>query len=144
LPRLYLGVIFTVAAFGKLTQQADFADTLASFATNVALKNGYGFYAGIVRSVILPNVHVFATLVIAGESFVAVSMLFGLFTRAGAVVAIFLLANYACGKGFALWSPASNDVADIVLALVVLFGAAGRVGGIDKSLHERFPKLPFS
>lgn len=137
-------MIFTVAAFGKLTSRSDFADVLGSFSNNVALKTGYGWYAAFVRHVVLPNVHVFATLVIAGESFVAVSMLFGLFTRAGAVVAIFLLANYACGKGFALWSPASNDVADIVLALVVLFGAAGRVGGIDKSLHERFPKLPFS
>jgi thiosulfate dehydrogenase [quinone] large subunit len=142
LPRLYLGVIFTVAAFGKLTERTDFADLLGSFSTNVALKTGYGWYAGFVRHVVLPNVHLFATLVIAGESFVAVSMLFGLLTRAGAIVAIGLLANYACGKGFAPWSPASNDVADIVIALVVLFGSAGRVGGIDKSLHERFPKVP--
>jgi thiosulfate dehydrogenase [quinone] large subunit len=135
-------VIFTVAAFGKLTSRSDFADLLASFSTNVALKSGYGWYAGFVRHVVLPNVHLFATLVILGESFVAVSMLFGLLTRVGAVIAIALLVNYAAGKGFAVWSPASNDVADIVIALVVAFGSAGRIGGIDKSLHERFPKIP--
>ncbi len=35
-------------------------------------------------------------------------------------IAIALLANYAAAKGLAPWSPASNDTADIVLALVVL------------------------
>jgi uncharacterized membrane protein YphA (DoxX/SURF4 family) len=69
-------------------------------------------------------------------------MLFGLATRAGAVVAIFLLLNYLFAKGLPFWSPGSNDMADIVLALVVLFGAAGRFGGIDGSLHERFPRVP--
>jgi uncharacterized membrane protein YphA (DoxX/SURF4 family) len=142
LPRLYLGIVFAVASVGKLTQGADFAGPMSGLLTKVTLKNGYGWYAPFVRTVVLPNAHLFAMLVIAGEAFVAISMLFGLMTRLGAVVAIFLLANYVSAKGVALWSPGSNDVADIVLALVVLCGGAGRICGIDASLAKRFPKVP--
>jgi len=142
LPRLYLAMIFCVAAIGKLRGGRDFSGAMAGFLSDVTLKGGYGWYQGIVRSLVLPHAHTFAWLVIIAESCIGISMLFGLATRAGAVVAIFLLLNYLCAKGLPFWSPGSNDMADIVLALVVLFGAAGRFGGIDKSLHERFPKVP--
>jgi NADH dehydrogenase len=143
LPRVYLGVIFAVAAVGKLTARVDFAGPMTGFLTGAVVRNGHGWYAGFLRAVVLPHAHVFATLVLLGEVFVAVSMIFGLLTRVGAVVAIVLLANYLCAKGLPFWSPASNDAADIVLALVVLFSGSGRVVGLDKSLHERFPKVPF-
>jgi len=142
IPRLYLGLIFTIAAVEKLTGRGDFARPLTGFLTQVGLRSGYGWYHAVLRSVVLPHVHVFATLVISAECFVAVSMLFGLATRAGAAVAIFLLVNYLAAKGVPWWSPASNDMAEIVLAVVVLIGAAGRFGGIDMKLHERFPRIP--
>jgi uncharacterized membrane protein YphA (DoxX/SURF4 family) len=142
LARLYLGVIFLVAAAGKLTQSTDFAGPMTGFLNQVALTHGYGFYASFVRAVVLPHAHVFAALVMAGEAVVAVSMLFGLATRAGAVVAIVLLANYALAKGVPIWSPGSNDVADIVLCIVVMLGAGGRTFGIDSALHARFPSVP--
>ena len=142
LPRLYLGSIFADAAFTKFASGVDFARPLGGFVSEVGLSKGYGWYHGILQSLVLPNAHLFATLVLVAESAIAISMLFGLATRAGAVVAIFLLFNYAAAKGLPPWSPGSNDYADIVLALIVLGGAAGRVFGIDKSLHERFPRIP--
>jgi uncharacterized membrane protein YphA (DoxX/SURF4 family) len=142
IPRLYLGLIFTVAAVSKLTGRGDFARPLAGFVTQVGLRSGYGWYRPVLHSLVLPHVHVIATLVIIAECCVAISMLFGLATRAGAAVAIFLLLNYVATKGTPWWSPASNDIADIVLALVVLLGAAGRYGGIDLKLRERFPRIP--
>jgi len=141
LPRLYLGMIFGFAAMQKLTAGRDFTMMMTGFLTQAGLRSGYGWYQGVIRSLILPHAHVFATLVLVGECAVAISMIFGLATRAGAAVAIFLLLNYLSLKGLPFWSPASNDAADIVLAVVVMIGAAGRFAGIDKSLHERFPRV---
>jgi cysteine synthase len=45
-------------------------------------------------------------------------------------------------KGMTPWSPASNDAADIVLAIVVGFGAAGRLWGVDAVLQQRYPRIP--
>lgn len=142
LPRLYLGVIFSVAAYAKVTGTAGFATTLTGFLNGFAMQNGFGWYREFVAAVVLPNVHLFAGLVLAGELFVAVGMLFGFATRAAAVVAILLLANYLCAKGLPIWSPASNDVPDMILAFLVLAGAAGREFGVDRILHERFPAIP--
>jgi uncharacterized membrane protein YphA (DoxX/SURF4 family) len=141
--RLYIGMIFLVAASGKLIQPIDFAGPMQGFLGHVALVNGYGWYASFVRSVVLPHAHVFAILVIAAEATIAVGMLFGIATRLIAVLAIFLLANYACAKGVPIWSPGSEDIADIVLCVIVWAGPGGRAFGVDKALHERFPRMPF-
>jgi hypothetical protein len=45
-------------------------------------------------------------------------------------------------KGMTFWSPASNDAADIVLAILVGVGAAGRVWGLDAVLKRRYPRVP--
>ena len=137
LPRLYLGLVFAVAAWAKLSAPQGFPLVLSGFLSNVALSNGFGWYRPLVASVILPHVEVFAVLVLAAELFVAIGMLLGLLTRVAAVVAIVLLLNYACAKGLPLWSPASNDAADIVLAIVVLIGSAGRSVGLDARLARR-------
>jgi len=141
--RLYIGMIFFVAAGGKLIQHVDFTEPMSDFLEHVALVHGYGWYASFVRAVVEPHATVFATLVIAAEAAIAIGMLFGLATRLTSLVAIFVLANYAAAKGVPFWSPGSNDVADIVLCGIAFFGAGGRLFGIDKSLHDRFPRLPF-
>ena len=82
--------------------------------------NALPAYRSFLDAVVLPHATVFATIVVVAELLVAACMLTGIATRAAAVVAIALLANYAAAKGLAPWSPASNDSADIVLALVVL------------------------
>ena len=99
LPRLYLGVIFAVAAYAKIFAPAGFAKSLAGFLNAVALTSGFGWYQELVRTVILPHIAFFAVLVTLCEAFVAVTMLLGFLTRAGAVVAICLLLNYLCAKG---------------------------------------------
>jgi uncharacterized membrane protein YphA (DoxX/SURF4 family) len=140
LPRLYLAMIFAVAAWAKITAPPGFAVMLNGFLNRVALENGYGWYQAFVRGVLLPHVSTFANVVIAGELFVAIALFLGVATRLAGVVAIVLLANYLSAKGLPIWSPASNDAADIVLALLVVAGAAGRVFGIDRVLARRFPR----
>jgi hypothetical protein len=46
-----------------------------------------------------------------------------------------------CAKGAVPWGP-GIDQSDIVLALIVVFSGAGRIFGVDRILHKRFPKVP--
>ena len=126
LPRLYLGMIFAIAAYTKIVVPGGFAATLAGFLNGVAVRQGFDWYQHFVSAVVVPHVAVFAVLVIAGEVLVAAAMLTGLALRPASLVAIFLLLNYASAKGLPLWSPASNDAADIVLAILVFAGSTLR------------------
>lgn len=90
----------------------------------------------------MPHVAIVALLVQIGETFVAIAMILGMATRFASLVAIVLLVNYMLAKGMALWFPASNDAADIILAVTVGLGAAGRAWGIDAFLAKRYPRIP--
>lgn len=142
LPRLFLGVIFARAVYPKLTMHAPgFAAVLPGFLQH-ELPDAHPLYQAFAQAVVLPHAAVFAMLVIVGELYVALAMLFGITTRLAACVAVFLLLNYMLAKGMNLWSPASNDAADIILAVVVALGAAGRVWGADRALAQRWPRVP--
>lgn len=137
LSRLYLGLVFSVAAISKITAPSGFSHVLAGYLNGVALVTGFAWYQQVVRGLILPHSALFAAIVVAAEAFVAVSMLLGVVTRFGAAVAVLLLLNYMFSKGMPPWAPASNDAADIVLALTVALTNAGTVFGIDGILQRR-------
>lgn len=140
--RLYLGGIFLMAVWPKLTAEGGFSPRLAGFVENVALGNAHGFYRPFVESIVLPRADLFALLVVLGELFVAVALLTGTVTRLAAAVAMFLVLNYMFAKGMWFWVPASNDAAFFFIALVLLLGAAGRSFGVDAWLHRRYPGVP--
>ncbi len=140
LPRFYLGVIFLISAYGKLTAPVPFSKILVGVLTRSPLAAGaFPWYQSFLHGVVIPNAGLFGNLVVWGELYVGLAMLLGITTRLAAVVAVFLLANYMSMKGTMPWSPVSNDAADIVLAIVVFVTAAGRTFGLDRALHERFP-----
>lgn len=143
LPRLYLAVVFLFAAYAKLTVPVGFTKALTGFLSTMALQNASAPYKAFLQAVVLPHVSVFAPLVIAGELIVGITMLLGFATRAGAVVGIVLLSNYFLSKGLPIWASSSNDIPDIVLCILVLMSAAGRVFGVDQYLVQRFPRLSF-
>jgi uncharacterized membrane protein YphA (DoxX/SURF4 family) len=137
--RVYLGVVFLVAALHKVG--VDVSPGIAGLLTSLRAQT-YGLYCGFLDAVVLPHVSTFALLVTYGELFAAVSLLAGAATRAGAVVAGFLLVNYALAKGARPWTPASNDVAMLCIAIAVFVGRAGRAFGLDYYLARRWPGLP--
>lgn len=137
--RVYLGVIFLVAALHKLG--VDMAPRIVGF-LQMQRSETYGFYRGFLDAVVLPHASTFGLLVTGGEVFAALSLLAGAATRAGAVVAGFLLVNYALAKGARPWSPASNDVPMLGIAIAVYVGRAGRAFGLDSYLARRWPSLP--
>lgn len=139
--RVFLGVIFAVAVWPKLPPGFEYR--LAPFLTGFAMQNGHPFYRAFLSSVVLPHISVFATLIKAGETCVAIGLITGTATRVAGVVAMFLVTNYMFAKGLWWWTPSSNDAADFMIALALVIGRAGRTLGIDAWLARRWPKAPF-
>lgn len=138
--RIYLGLIFLVAAWPKLRH--DFTPRLTEFLQTVALEKGQPFYQGFVERVVLPNASFFAGVVTWGELLVGVTLLLGLVTRFSAVVAMILAVNCMFAEGDWFWTPSSNDAAFAMISVALLIGAAGRTFGFDTWLARRWPKSP--
>ena len=139
LPRLFLGIIFLVAVYFKWVSR-NLPVQIGGFLSQT-LPGATSVYRDFAHAVIVPHLPAVATPVLICETFVAFAMLLGVTTRLASAVAIFLLVNYMLAKGMALWLPGSNDAADIVIALIVGVGAAGRVWGIDAILAKRYPRV---
>ena len=139
--RMYLGVVFLLAALPKLEQ--DFTPRLVGFLQHVALEKGHSFYQEFVREIVLPNAPVFAALVTWGELLAGLTLILGLLTRFSAVVTLLLATNYMFAKGHWFWTSSSNDAAFVAVSLALLIGAAGRTLGLDAFLARRWPRSPF-
>lgn len=139
--RIYLGVLFLLAAWPKLN--GDFTPRLTEFLEQVALVRGHPFYQEFVQRLVLPNVSLVAALVTWGELLVGLTLVLGLVTRLSATVALLLVVNYMFAKGAWFWQPSSNDGAFAAIAVALLLGAAGRTFGLDAVLAKRWPKAPF-
>lgn len=140
--RVYVGILFLEAAISKLAADPSWTPNLVAFLERVALQRGHGFYQGFVQSVVLPNAGLFAVLVTWGELFAGLALVAGAATRAAAAGVMLLTLNYMLAKGAWFWHPSSNDAALFFIALVVIWGAAGRAFGADYFLSRRWPKLP--
>jgi thiosulfate dehydrogenase [quinone] large subunit len=138
--RIYLGVIFVLAALPKLRE--DFTPSLVGFLQGVALLKGHPFYRELVQQVVLPNASLFALLVTWGELLVGVSLILGLLTRLASAIGLLLAVNYMFAKGAWFWTPSSNDAAFVAIFLALLIGAAGRTFGLDAYLARRWPRSP--
>lgn len=137
--RIYLGLIFAIAVYPKLTMGASFAGALSGFLTHVGLQNAHPFYQHFLSAIVLPHVSTFAILIIVAETAVAIALTTGTATRLAAVVAMLLVTNYMFAKGLWWWNPSSNDGAFFVIALVLAICAAGRTFGFDARLARRWP-----
>lgn len=139
--RVYLGIIFLIAAVSKLGGDPGFGDRLPMILERMS-ESSHGWYARLLHSVVLPRTGLFGGLVILGELTVALSLIFGAATRLGAGLAMFLVLNYMMMKGAWFWMPSSNDAAFFFIGLVLLLGSAGRHFGVDRWLVERWPRVP--
>ena len=135
-PRFYLGAMFAIAAYGKIFSAHGYVDAVRGFLVGPSLAAAPAWYSSFVATAVLPHIGTVATLAVGAEVCIAVSLLLGIFTRLGAAVAIYLLINYMFAKGSAIWNPASNDAADIMLAYVVVMTGPGRIFGLDKLLSR--------
>ena len=137
--RLHLGVILLITVAGKIFGTEPFSVEMVSYLEGVSRRNAPGFYQDVIQQLVLPHATLFSYLVMTGEVVAGLSLLLGLCTRVGAVIAMFLFLNYLFSKGRWFWSPDSEDAAVFFSALVCLIGAAGRVLGVDACLARRLP-----
>jgi thiosulfate dehydrogenase (quinone) large subunit len=142
LPRVFIGLIFLVSVYYKLFTDSTAVVQMQGFVGRFGVTHGYEWYRGFLQGVVMPHVGLFAKLVVIGELYVGLGLLFGVTTRLAAGVGIFMLLNFMATKGAMPWNPSICDPPDIVLCLVVMLGAAGRTLGVDRFLHERYPRIP--
>jgi thiosulfate dehydrogenase [quinone] large subunit len=140
LPRIFLGIIFLAASYTKSVVPVSVQ--MSGLLNHGGTDPAFAWYRSFTHNVVLPYVGVFGALVVLGEIYVGLALLFGITTRLAAGVAIFLLLNFMCAKEVFPWNPSISDSPDIILCLVVMIGAAGRTWGIDRLLHERYPAVP--
>jgi uncharacterized membrane protein YphA (DoxX/SURF4 family) len=139
--RLHLGVILIITVLGKILRSDPFSIEMLGFLNGYAMRNSSPWYQHFLQHVVIPHATLFSYLVIAGELVAGLSLLFGLGTRCGAAIAMFLFLNYLFAKGRFFWSPDSQDAAVFFSAFACLLGAAGRVWGVDAWLARRWPRV---
>ena len=107
-------------------------------ALHVVLENEapFAFYETFIQQTVLPNKNIFSTLVSFGELSVGLSLLSGTMVKIGATGALFLLLNYASMNGD-LFSP--FGLLFIGIHVLILLSKPGRVIGVDKLLHQKWP-----
>ena len=141
--RLHLGVILLVTVSGKIFGPAPFSVEMLAYLQDYPMHTASIPYKNFLQSVVIPHPTLFSYLVMGGELTAGLSLLLGLGTRLGAMIAMFLFLNFMLSKGRVFWSPDSEDAAVFFSALVCLLGAAGRVWGVDSYLARRWPRFPF-
>jgi uncharacterized membrane protein YphA (DoxX/SURF4 family) len=139
--RLHLGVILIITVLGKILRSEPFSVEMLGFLNGFAMRNASPWYQHFLQQVVIPHATIFSYLIIIGEVIAGLSLLFGVGTRMGAAIAMFLFLNYLFAKGRLFWSPDSEDAAVFFSALVCCLGAAGRVWGIDVYLARRWPRV---
>ncbi len=130
LARLYVAQTFLISGTTKLSRGFLWGGALLPQLERFLAGTPHAWYKAWLVNVVIPHEHLFAVLVVLGETLAGVALLLGALTRFSAGVGIFMVGNYLFAKG---WSnPAATlDKAFIALLLVVLIGGAGQYWGLD-------------
>jgi uncharacterized membrane protein YphA (DoxX/SURF4 family) len=140
--RIVIGLYFASEAVRKISQgwlagSSDFVRTIQAYP---AARSG-GFYHSFVTGTLLPHARLFAFLVTLGECLVAVSLTLGLFTRLGALTALWLNLNFMLLRG--LTNPSGTiDRVFVVANILFLVTAAGCTWGLDGRFRTTFSRIP--
>lgn len=129
--RISIGIMFAVAAFGKVSAGTLWPQRMVGF-LNFHAEKSYGFYRAFLEAVVLPNKEIFGYLVAYGEVFVALSLILGLFTRLGAAIGLFMVGNFLLAKGSPFWLPSANDPVYILALFTLLCSQGSSVFGLDR------------
>lgn len=137
--RVYTGLFFAWNGAGKLRMK-DFAGWMGEFLQD-RLDSSFAFYRPFIESVVLPNKTLFAAFVGWGELTVGLLMIAGLATRYAAAIGASLVLNYWFARGLPLLSGTNQDVAWLMVFVVLGTIPAGKIAGLDDGLADRLPFL---
>ncbi len=99
-----------------------------------------GAYKDFLVNVMIPHWTFFGYMTLATETFIGVTLILGLFTRLGALVALGMAANVTIGILSVPHEWGWTYTMMIVLALLFLLTGAGRSVGIDALLGPRLDR----
>lgn len=143
--RLYLGVFFLIAGFGKvkggwLSDSSILGDMLRKSAD--AETYPYGFYRAFFHGVIEPNIGLFAFMVVLGEICSGLAFLTGTLTRWACLGAGFMLLNFFIAFDQGLFDmKGSTTRMFLTMMLVVFLGNGGLAYGVDHYLRGKVPRI---
>ncbi len=100
-------------------------------------------YDAFLESFVLPNATTFAQLVTVGEWVAGISLLFGLLTRLGSLVGMWLVLNFMLAKGLANFE-GSSDRFYFLMCFAFAAAAAGLVWGLDGKLRPTLEANPLT
>jgi len=140
--RIMVGYIWLSSGLGKLASP-DLAGTMAGTLAKFASQNPHLGYKGILVSTIIPHAGLFGQLTAWGETLAGISLILGAITPLGALGALFLNVNIYFAAAWTSPSVNSLSLLMIVLDVVILLGAAGRVLSIDQLLGHWLPRMAF-
>ena len=146
LVRIILGVLLLVSAVDKIGKGWMTNGQAMSQTIQQNLPKAEAFYRPFLEGTVLPNASLFSQLVTVGEVVAGVSLLLGLLTRVGAVVCMWLMANYMLMKG-TLFGQYMNgmtysDRVYFIAGLACFLGAAGLSWGLDRFLGRWLADVP--
>ncbi|HEY8297786.1 MAG TPA: DoxX family protein [Candidatus Baltobacteraceae bacterium] len=139
--RIFTGVFWLAHGVGKFLNSAQYLPPggfLPGFVAK-ATQGSTGFYHDVLLNVVTPNLALVAELIRVGEVLVGCSLLFGLWTRLGALGGIFLALNYIFAKGgvSSFDTLGSLDFAALALSAISFVIPTGRMLGVDALLGRK-------
>jgi uncharacterized membrane protein YphA (DoxX/SURF4 family) len=139
--RAAFGLYFLVSAWRKTTGGwFTSGDGVTNFVER-NFENAPASYAAFLDGVVLPGATTFSQLVVLGEWVAGLSLLFGLLTRLGAIVGMWLVLNFMVTKGLAN-DAGSTDRLFFVTCFAFAAAAAGLVWGLDGTLRPTLASNP--
>ncbi len=130
--RIFIGYLWFQQLFWKLPPTFGGLHTFVVREVKGAFIPGYG---AILQNVLLPNFGLLGTLVFMAEFLISISLLFGIFTRFGALLATIMALQLYVGLSTTEWYWTYGML--VLLAIMLLPVPAGRRLGIDQWLAPR-------
>lgn len=135
--RIYVGAVWLT--YGTSKFEPDWARTEFLSAIKDCIAGTSGPIHGLLVNIVVPNQALFAQAIALGETLVGISLIFGLFTKAGALGGMFLSLNYyfATGKYAHRFGLESLELLLFVVCLLLLVLPSARLPSIDSAISKR-------
>jgi uncharacterized membrane protein YphA (DoxX/SURF4 family) len=135
--RIYVGAVWLT--YGTSKFEPNWARTEFLSAIRDCIAGTSGPIHGLLVNIVVANQALFAQAIAVGETLVGISLILGLFTKAGALGGMFLSLNYyfATGKYAHRFGLESLELLLSVVCLLLLVLPSARLLSVDSAISKR-------
>jgi uncharacterized membrane protein YphA (DoxX/SURF4 family) len=135
--RIYVGAVWLT--YGTSKFEPNWARTEFLSAIRDCIAGTSGPIHGLLVNIVVANQALFAQAIAVGETLVGISLILGLFTKAGALGGMFLSLNYyfATGKYAHRFGLESLELLLFVVCLLLLVLPSARLLSVDSAISKR-------